>query len=199
MSDQYKLALAKHLSVGPSVGTKITADYSKQIIGDFASAMESSFAGLEGAVKAIAESIVVEKFASNFRPGMQLDPVRVVAESIEKAQELALLLELVDVPVVAPVVEEVKAEATVTDEAKVDAPIVEDKPETSDKMPVDLTKVSVDDLPIHKTAKKAYKTAGLLTAADLELFAQARSLDVVNGIGAEWAEDTMKAIEALKA
>lgn len=208
MSDNYKMMLVSHLSVGPAIGVRVTPDYAKELIEAFANAMEAKLPLQNATVANLAQTLIVDRFASNFRPGVMLDANAVVDAAIEKAAELAALVGLIEVPVVeVEQTEEQDEFGNDSDESgnesegdsddKSQADESENKPEV--KTDVDLSKVSVDSLPIHGTAKKAYKSAGLLTVADLELFAQSRSLDAVNGIGPDWAADTLKAIEALKA
>lgn len=208
MSDSYKVVLVSHLSVGPAIGVRVTASYAKELIESFADAMEAKLPNQNATVANIAQTLIVDRFASNFRPGVMLDANAVVDAAIEKATELAELVGLIDVPVVE--VEEAEEQVESGDEViasgeaseselSEEPQSVESENEPQEKSEVDLSKVSVDSLPIHGTAKKSYKSAGLLTVADLELFAQSRSLDAVNGIGPDWAADTLKAIEALKA
>lgn len=193
MSKQLKFRLLTQPNVISQVGRPVETKYAAEQIDTFATELEEELKDLDPDVRKLAESLSVERFAQLFGVGMKVKAKEVAELSIARAVELGAAFGLFEVPVV---------EASKPDNPNTAA---DTKPTTTGDLkpepptkPADYTSTLIDSLPIHGTAKKSYKQAGLLTVGDLEAFAASRNLADVKGVAENWADDTLKAIKTLK-
>jgi hypothetical protein len=200
MSNELKIRLLSQPRVASQLGKQMQLEYGAEQIGLFADVLADKLTDLDPVVAKIAEAFAIDRFNGAFNVGMTLNHADAVDQSIAKANEFAVALGLVEVPVVEEpqvVVPETTGEPS-GDVIMGSEPAGNAPNNDGPNKPSDYTATPIDALPIHGTAKKAYKQAGLLTVGDLEAFAASRNLSDVKGVADSWAEDTLAAIKTLK-
>lgn len=194
MSSELKIKLLNQPRVISQLGRQMSLEWGAEQITKYAETLASALEGLDEDVAAIVEPMAIERFNGAFTVGMNLNHAEAIEQAVVRAVELAKALGLIEVPVVEPAEVVATEEQPKADADKADAGDEADKP----NKPNDYTQTPIDSLPIHGTAKKAYKQAGLLTVGDLEAFAASRNLADVKGVAENWAADTLEAIKTLK-
>ena len=157
-------------------------------------------------------SCAEEIFVQTFNPVLRIDPSEFADNVLGESQKICDMVDRVSgeedgdsvVPVEVDASVQGDAVDDVTDGAEVDAQEEGSGADvsaevTSQDLERQFRDSLVSDLPIHGLAKSAYATEKLITVQDaLDYVSAGKSLTDISGIGEDFANDTLAAIEALR-